>query len=203
MELFCEQNLENTRIDAHKKRTAVMSVVRKIMLVLGIAIILFIVLFMVNPTLGAFNTVVGIAIGILSGVPFIISYLLLGRFLRNSNTEYDYILNGSTLRIVRVVLRNKRKLMCAVQISSIESMGRITCEAYDRLAGSKTIKKQYAICNVEDENNIVYVSYRHDGENYLLHIEPNEEMLAALRRSLPRIGIMDKSLNVPITVKNK
>ena len=196
MDIFFEQNVDNPRIEKHKKRTAILSVVRKILLAIGVIIMFFIIMFMVDFST-ALGAAIGLAIGVFSGAPFILAFIFMGKMLRNSNTEYDYILNGGTLRVVKVVLRNKRKLMCTVRMSAVESMGRVTCDAYDRYAASKNAKKQYALCDYEDESRIVYLSYRDDGENFLLHIEPNDEMLSALRRSLPRIGIIDKSLNMP------
>ena len=85
--------------------------------------------------------------------------------------------------------------MATIRLDSIESIGKISSETYERFAASKNLKKQYAVCNYDDEEAIVYVRYRNEGEDYLLHMEPNEELVSSIRRSLPRISIMDKSMN--------
>lgn len=198
MEIFYEQNVANPNIDKHKKRTVVLSVLRIVLLAIGIIAGLFLLGFGVQIGKGALTTVIQLGMVVLSVAPFVLTYILLGRFLRNSNTEYDYILNGDVLRIVSVVRRTKRKLLPTVRIASVESIGRITGEAYDRYAASKDIKKKFALCNYDNEEKIVYIRYRSEGENFLLHIEPDDEMIASLRKSLPRMGIMDKSMGLAV-----
>ena len=198
MEIFYEQNVANPNIDKHKKRTVVLSVLRIVLLAIGIIAGLFLLGFGFQIVKGALTTVIQLGMVVLSVAPFVLTYILLGRFLRNSNTEYDYILNGDVLRIVSVVRRTKRKLSATVRIASVESIGRITGEAYDRYAASKDIKKKFALCNYDNEEKIVYIRYRSEGENFLLHIEPDDEMIASLRKSLPRMGIMDKSMGLAV-----
>ena len=197
MDIFYEQNVVNPNIDKHNKRTRVFSVLRTVFLIIGIVLILLLGGSITSPFTVP-KVIIGFAIAILSGVPFILAYILLTKFLRNSNSEYDYILNNGSMKIVRVILRNKRKLAFTVRLDAVEAVGRITCEAYERLAASKDLKKQFAVCDYSDENSIVYVLYRSEGENFLLHIMPDEQMVSAMRRSLPRMGIMDKSMNMAV-----
>ena len=198
MDLYCEQNVNNTSIDKHGKRNSFLSVLRKVLLGIGVVLLFFLLGFGVNVANGILPIVIGVAISLFAAAPFILAFIFLGRYLRNVSSEYDYILNGGILRIVRVVQR-----MATIRLDSIESVGKITSDSYERLASSKGIKKQYAVCNYEDEEAIVYVRYRNEGEDYLLHIEPNDELVSSIRRSLPRISIMDKSMNNPNPVKKQ
>ena len=196
MEVFYEQNVNNPNIDKHKKRTTVLSVLRTVFLVIGL---LFAFLLIGTVKVGSvLSTVIGIVIGALSGAPFVAAYFFIGKFIKNSNSEYDYVLNGNYLRIVRVTRRTKRKLLTTVPVSGIESIGKLSCEAYERYAAAKNVKKLFAVCNYEEEDKIAYIRYRTEGEDFLLHIEPNDEMVASLRKSLPRFSIMDKSMQAPI-----
>ena len=201
MEIFYEQNVGNPKIDKHKKRNTVLSVLRKVLLAIGI--ILAIIMILTLQITNALSVVLQLVFVILLVAPFVVAFFLLGRFLRNANSEYDYILSGGNLRIVQVICRNKRKLYATVPVLSIESVGRLSCDAYERYAAAKTVKKQFALCNYEEEDRLTYIRYRNDGVDYLLHIEPNDEMVSSLRRSLPRIGIMDKSMNTPTIVPKK
>ena len=201
MEIFYEQNVGNPKIDKHKKRNTVLSVLRKVLLASGI--ILAIIMILTLQITNALSVVLQLVFVILLVAPFVVAFFLLGRFLRNANSEYDYILSGGNLRIVQVICRNKRKLYATVPVLSIESVGRLSCDAYERYAAAKTVKKQFALCNYEEEDRLTYIRYRNDGVDYLLHIEPNDEMVSSLRRSLPRIGIMDKSMNTPTIVPKK
>lgn len=201
MEIFYEQNVSNTRIDKHRKRNTVLSILQKVFLVL--AFIIALIVFFTLQLRGALAVILQIVFGLLLLAPFVLAYFFIRRYLRNANSEYDYILNGGILRIVQVILRNKRKLFAAIPIDCIESIGKITCEAYERYAAGKGTKKKYAICNYDDEENIAYIRYRSEGEDFLLHFEPDEEMVSALRRSLPRFSIMDKSMNAGAIVPKK
>ncbi|MCX4287303.1 MAG: hypothetical protein OSJ68_08490, partial [Clostridia bacterium] len=71
MDIFFEQNVDNPRIEKHKKRTAILSVVRKILLAIGVIIMFFIRMFMVDFST-ALGAAVGLAIGVFSGAPFIL-----------------------------------------------------------------------------------------------------------------------------------
>ncbi len=195
MELYCEQNVNNTSIDKHRKRNSILSVLRKVLLGIGIVLLFFLLGFGVNIGNGIVTIILGVAISLFAAAPFVLAFVFLGRYLKNVSSEYDYILNGGILRIVRVIQRSKRKLMATIRLDSIESIGKISSETYERFAASKNLKKQYAVCNYDDEEAIVYVRYRNEGEDYLLHMEPNEELVSSIRRSLPRISIMDKSMN--------
>ena len=90
MEIFYEQNVANPNIDKHKKRTVVLSVLRIVLLAIGIIAGLFLLGFGVQIGKGALTTVIQLGMVVLSVAPFVLTYILLGRFLRNSNTEYDY-----------------------------------------------------------------------------------------------------------------
>ena len=116
MEIFFEQNVDNPNIDKHKKRTTVLSVLSKVFLVLGIVLAVVGIGGIALPSSG--NVVLTIALQIvfslLMGAPFVLAFFLIRRFLRQSNAEFDYILNGNILRIVRVTMRVKRKLLATV-----------------------------------------------------------------------------------------
>ncbi len=200
MEIYYEQNVENPNIDKHRKRTTVLSVLRYVILVLGILLAILII-FQPAEKWRASMVIFVLVFGLLSAAPFVATFFLLGRFLKKSNTEYDYRLDNGTFRVIKVVQRNYRKLMAVVPISTIESVGRINCDAYERYNASKDIKKLFAICHYDKEEDIVYLRYRNEGEDFLLHIEPDEELIAALKKSLSRLGIIDKSLHQPIGKK--
>ena len=197
MEIFYEQNVSDPKIDKHRKRTTVLSVLRKVFLALAI-ILGFIGVFTLQRST-ALGIVFQIVFVVLIVAPLALAFWLLGRFIRNTNSEYDYILHGNIFRIVKVIRRSRRKLMATIPIDHIESIGKIDSESYERYAATKSVKKQFAVCNYEEEDKIVYIRYRNEGEDFLLHIEPDEEMIVSLRRSLPRISIMDKGMNAPVT----
>lgn len=196
MDVYFEQSVDNPNIDKHSKRTRVLGILRYVCIVAVILIAMFGLMFM---PVGKEGNVDGMTILwsiiylIFSIAPFVATFLLLGRFIARSNLEYDYYLNGSMFRIVKVVNRKKRKKMLETQVSGFESLGAIQSETYDRYASSKEIKKLYAMTDYENEARVYYIYYVSDGVRYLLHFTPNNDMIMALRKSVTRITILDKS----------
>lgn len=198
MDVYFEQNIENPKIDARKKKYKILTIVRYVILVATIVVgYLMIMNVGMTPIDNGWTSVaIQGVVGILAIVPFVLSFIFLGKYLNNTNLEFDYVLTGGIFRIIKVINRKKRRKMLEFNLSSIESIGRIQSETYDRYASAKDIKKVFAICNFENEDKIVYIYYGHDGSKQLLHIEPNDDMIMALRRSVSRITVMDKSLKV-------
>lgn len=197
MDIYFEQNITNESIDRKRKKAKVLTIVRFLLLGAGIVglYITFMMVMLGDLSNGWMPVILTGIFGLLMCTPFILAFFFIGRFVSNSNLEYDYLLNNGMFRIVKVINRKKRKKMLELDISAVENIGKLESDNYDRYAQSKDVKKLYAICNYENEENIVYMYYSKEGTRYLLHIEPNEEMMIAIRRSVPRISIMDKSFS--------
>lgn len=201
MDYYYEQNVENPNIDKHKKRTKVLSVLRYTFLALGIIFAYFVFFWGTTAKLSAILfSLLFIALEL---TPVLVVFFLIGKYIKRTNSEYDYLLNGNFLRIVRVICRRKRKLFLTIRLDSVESIGKIESETYARYDASKEIKRQYAVCNYDNEDAIVYMYYHGEDSNCLLHFEPDEEMILTLRKSLPRFSIMDKSMSAPVISTKK
>ncbi|MDE7395336.1 MAG: hypothetical protein K2M95_04380 [Clostridiales bacterium] len=201
MDYYYEQNVDNPNIDKHLKRTKTLSVLRYMVLAIGI---IFAYLFFFWGTKAKLSAILfSLFFVALEMTPVLLVFFLIGKYLKQTNSEYDYLLNGSILRIVRVIRRNKRKLFLTIRLDSVESIGKINSETYERYAASREIKKQYAVCDYDDEDALVYMYYHGENGNCLLHFEPDEEMILTLRKSLPRFSIMDKSMNAPVISTKK
>ena len=202
MDIYFEQSLDNPNIDKHKKRTKTCVVIRYVcMAVVIILAMLGLTWFISVKSVGDFF--MSTLFVILMMAPFILTYIFLGRMIANSNLEFDYLINGSMFRIVKVVNRKKRKKLVELNVSSFESLGHISSEAYDRYAGSKDVKKVFALTDYENEDTIYYIYYTLNGTKYLLHIAPNNDMIMALRKSVARITILDKSFKILNTEADK
>lgn len=196
MEVYCEQSLNNQNIDKHKKRTLVLKITRYILVAIAIVIGY---LFIFTPGDKGWGVILmNVIFTILCMIPFVLAFIFIGKFIKKSNIEYDYLINGNIFRIVSVVNRLKRKKLLETSISNFETIGRITNESYERFANDKSIKKIYAITDFEDESEVCYIYYTADGVKYLLHITPNEEMTVALRRSVGRISVFDKNFSLSV-----
>lgn len=199
MDVYAEQSINNEGIDRHKKRTKILTAVRYACIV---AVILLFFLFILMPAQKEGNVwlqfLMNFLFCVFLAIPFVFAFILIGKYINKTNLEFDYYLNGDLFRIVKVVNRKKRKKFVEIGLSTFESVGRVTSDAYERYASFKGIKNEIAFCEVEDENEIVYVYYVLEGVPHLLHIQPDEVMLMSIRRGIPRITVLDKSLSMPI-----
>ena len=192
MELYAEQSVVNVSIDRKAKKYATLKAVKTLFYALaGFGFLIVMLLALAQPTMGALGLFVLFGVGALS--PFIITALLIRRYLKIATTEFDYFVIGGKFRLVKVFGRKKRKMFIEIPFSAFQSVGKLDAEAYDRHAGSKEVKKQFAVGNFEDESKIFYAYYVQDGVKTLLHFEPSVEFMIAFKRSLPRVSIMDKS----------
>lgn len=199
MDVYAEQSISNEGIDKHRKRTKILTVVRYVCIA---AVIFLFFLFWLLPAQSEGNVALQFLMNFLfclfMAVPFVFAFIFIGRFINRTNVEFDYYLNGDLFRIVKVVNRKKRKKFVEIGLSTFESVGRVTSDAYERYASFKGIKNEIAFCEVEDENEIVYIYYVLEGVPHLLHIQPDEVMLMSIRRGIPRITVLDKSLSMPV-----
>jgi len=191
MELFAEHSVPNGNYDTKAKKLAMFKLVKLIFFALfGIGLMIVGLISLMNEPLVALIVFVA---GLFMISPFLITALLIRRYINNATMEYDYFVIGGKFRIVKVVGRKKRKMFSEVSFSDFQSVGKLMSEAYDRYAGSKDVKKLIAVCNVDDEDKLFYAYYVKDGSKFLLHFEPSVEFMIAFKRSLPRMSIMYKS----------
>lgn len=127
-----------------------------------------------------------VPLGFLFGV-----WLFANRFLAKCTEEFDYVLNGSDFRIVRVTNFKKRKLFLEFKLTEIESIGKVSGNSYEKLHTDRELKKVYAIVNYNDEQ-VNYMLLNTDGGRKLLHAELSDEMQREIRMSLGRdIAVKD------------
>lgn len=194
MEVYFEQSVDNPNIDKHSKRTRVLMILRYICIAVVVLIFMFGWFMPIgSEDAGPMIILWALLYIVLGMIPFILLFIFLGRFIARSNLEFDYVLNGSIFRIVKVVNRKKRKKLLEAPVTGFESLGNIQSEAYDRYASSKDVKKLYAITDYEHEERVYYIYYVLDGARYLLHFTPNNDMIMALRKCVTRITVLDKS----------
>ena len=201
MDVYAEQSVSNNSITKRRTRTKILTVIRYICIAAAI-FLMFFVLFWWMPISSSGNVglqfLINFLFCLLMALPFGAAFILIGKYINSTNLEFDYYLNGDLFRVVKVINRKKRKKFVEISLSAVESIGRVTSDAYDRYVVDKGIKNEIAFCEVDDESDIIYVFYVIEGVKHLLHIQPDEVMLMSLRRGIPRISVLDKSLSMPI-----
>ena len=119
-------------------------------------------------------------------VAFVFLWLFAHKRIAKLTEEFDYVLNGRELKIVRVVESKRRKLYLTVDLADIEVMGKVENDSYDKAEATPGIKKEYALANPNDIEQIYYAVYNSSKGKKLLHFEPSAELLREIRMSLGR-----------------
>jgi len=119
-------------------------------------------------------------------VAFVFMWIFAHKRVAKLTEEFDYILNGRELKIVRVMESKRRKLFLTIELTDIEVMGKVECDSYDKMEATPGIKKVFAVANPNDLALIYYAVYNSSKGKRLLHFEPSAELLREIRMSLGR-----------------
>ena len=177
MEVFLEKSITNKNIDKHVVRNTIFNVLRIASLVWILA---GIILFMNVIPPGA--TPIAIIFDILlMFIPPIFLFLIMSKLLADLNPEYDYHIEGSDIRIVKILNRKRRKVILRAKFNSVVSIGDANSDDYDTQTNSIE-KKIIASCN--DEITQVYIIFNDDGEKLVVVLEADSELILALKRSI-------------------
>ena len=105
--------------------------------------------------------------------------------ITNRNLEYEYILTNSALDIDRIYAKRRRRRVINVDLSAIEGYGAAGDEGYAKFAANKTVMLLDLTSNVSGNRRIYFVMPR-PKRRYLVVIEPDAELEAAIGGLLPR-----------------
>ena len=115
-----------------------------------------------------------------------IAFALVAYFvLPNFDLEYEYLYLDKEISIDKIMSREKRKHAYTVDLNRMDFMARSTSHELDSYR-ARNLKVLDYTSGMEDA--VVYtIVYEAEGEGcVLVNIEPNEEMLGAIRTVFPR-----------------
>lgn len=98
--------------------------------------------------------------------------------------EYEYTFTNGQLDFAQVFNNKKRKNLGTMNIKNVEACGLVSSGSFNRYINMQGIKRTNWFLNREAE--LLYFYYQKNGEKHIIIIEPNEEMLAMIKRSLPQ-----------------
>ena len=186
IESFFEQNVTDANEASKKKRQAVLRVFSIISLVMGILLIFMAyMMFMggqVPEDASIWLALIPIFIDLFFAAVFIFFYFWIKRAKNHTLLEYDYTFVSGSLRIAKVINHLKRKPLIAIECSDIEAMDKVSEESFLRYDTMKGIKKVVATPNTESED-LYYIFCKKGGENTLLIVEPQPELVVMIRPS--------------------
>ena len=109
----------------------------------------------------------------------------LGYFLCPSpDIEFEYLYMDKELTVDKIMAKQKRKRAGVYDLSKMEKMCPYKSHELDAYKNRKIPIKDYS-SGIEDHRVYVIV-YRSENEELLIFIEPNDELLAAIKNSCPR-----------------
>ena len=110
---------------------------------------------------------------------FLSSGIILGRLKNKFYVDYDYTFVTGSVRISQVIKNYRRKSVLVFDVSSIEQLGKVGSETYDKYAASPGIKKLILTSNTEPEEgkDFYYLIVSSEGSKKLLILECSEIFL--------------------------
>ena len=105
------------------------------------------------------------------------------RTLKKMQLEYEYIIVNDTLDVDMIVAQKKRSRLITIELKTVEAAGRYTQGQFEGRAFETVI---HAEKNLEGHENF-YITLSHPtARRTLIVLTPNEAMLSALHKTLPR-----------------
>jgi len=120
--------------------------------------------------------------------PFVFAASVYGSFIlvRSQNFEFEYSFTNGDLDIDRIIGKRRRKRELSVSVRVFEIMAPMT-EEFRREYESQTIGKTVDASSSPKSESRWFAKYRDEsGTTVLLIFEPNERVIEAIRRFIPR-----------------
>lgn len=157
-------------------------VARKKLPVLGVLRVLLYILAAVCFILSIFSQTMVTNLVCLAGtVAFgAVAWLVIPRF----DIEYEYLYLDKEITIDKIMSREKRKNVYTLDLNKMEFMARASSHELDSYRTRNL--KTYDFTSGMDTSPVYTIVYAKGGEPELVNIEPNEEMLRAIKTVFPR-----------------
>lgn len=116
---------------------------------------------------------------------FLILFAYLAYYLISSrNIEYEYALTNSELDIDKIIAGRKRKKVLSIDCKNFDIVANVNS---DKFTGDvKSINNRIEAVSSLNSSNIYFAAFDNNGRRTLLFFEPDERMLDAMWRYIPR-----------------
>ena len=177
MEVFLEQNITNEGIDKHRTRNTVLNVLR----IVSIAWMVLGTIIFLNATAPGATFVMVLFDVLLTFIPPIFLFIITSKLLADLNAEYDYHIEGSQIRVVKILNRTRRRIALKNNFSAVSKIGLVDSDDFNT---EKESAKRKILAFCKESVRLVYLCFNDDGEKTLLVLQADDELLIALRRSI-------------------
>ena len=97
-------------------------------------------------------------------------------------TEYEYTFTNGQLDFAQVYNNKKRKNLGTMNVRNVEACGLVSSGSFQRYINMPGIKRTNWFLNREAE--LLYFYFQKENQKRIIIIEPSEEMIAMIKRSL-------------------
>lgn len=193
MEIFYEKNVVNKNIDKHRTRNKILRILQ--MISLGIFVFIFVSLFSItvyDPDESDMARAYVTLIVLLCLLLPLSLYFLFGWIIKLLTVEYDYVIMGDRLKILKIVNRKKRKPVLDVELSSINLIGLVGGEKFNDLCAAQSANTKKYFCNPDAFMIYIYLT-DYKGRSFII-IEADDEFLINIKKSLKNFSTLDDDL---------
>lgn len=97
-------------------------------------------------------------------------------------TEYEYTFTNGVLDFAQVFNNKKRKSLGTMNLKNIDACGLVTSGSFNRYINMQGVKRSNWFVN--REANLFYLYFNKDNKKRIIIIEPSENLIASIRRSV-------------------
>lgn len=144
-------------------------------------------------TIGIIVGTLVLLFGVIPLIPFLRSFWLFFAVLfgylayyliRSRNIEFEYALTNSELDVDKIIDQKRRKHLLTVDCKNFEVMARVNSDKFTE--DIKSIKNRIEAVSSMSSPDVYFAVFENGGVKTLLFFEPNEKMLEAIGRYIPR-----------------
>lgn len=99
-------------------------------------------------------------------------------------TEYEYTFTNGQMDFAKVFNNKKRKSLGTMNIRNVEACGLVSSGSFNRYINMQGVKRTNWFLNRDAE--LLYFYFQKDSQKRIIIIEPSEEMIGMIKRSLPQ-----------------
>lgn len=99
-------------------------------------------------------------------------------------TEYEYTFTNGQMDFAKVFNNKKRKSLGTMNIRNVEACGLVSSGSFNRYINMQGVKRTNWFLNRDAE--LLYFYFQKDNQKRIIIIEPSEEMIGMIKRSLPQ-----------------
>jgi hypothetical protein len=143
---------------------------------IGLIVASLVVVFFIIPMI---PFVKGFLIFFIVAIPFFAYYVI-----RSQNIEYEYAYTNGELDVDKIVAESRRKRLLSVDCKDFEIVAKLSSDKY--LEEYKNIPNRIEAVSSMTSPDVYFAVFENGGKRTILYFEPDEKMIEAMWKYIPR-----------------